>query len=612
MRDVIHHVPDAEGLLAECRRVLAPGGRIDVLEPCRYNPLILAQAVLQPAERGELRSSPAFLRRLVGRHFARCTLTYHQPLPLHRLVFHPRLGHGGGARHAWLRRAVDGAERLAGLVHAESDLDLRPRPRRGGAVRTKAEKRAHFDHLAADRPRWIARNRYYHDDLKAMVSFIVPPGASVLEVGCGTGDLLAALQPARGLGVDFSAEMVRVARQRFPAASHPGLEFRVDDAEALETAETFDYVVASDLIGELTDIWAAFRSLRRVTTSRSRLVITYFNPLWEPVLRLGETLGLKTPQDHQNWLTLEDIARLLELNGFEIVTRGQRLLFPKEVPLLSTFLNRFVATLPLVRRLCLGVYLVARPKADPPAPALEPTVSVIIPTRNERGNIRGRGGADARDGLAHRAALRRRQLQRRHRRGDRAGHRGVPGPPRRQAAPPGAARLGRRRRARQMQAGKGDAVRKGFAAATGDVLMILDSDLTVPPEDLPKFYRALVEGRGRVRQRHAPGLPDGEGGHALPQQARQQVLRRALHLALRPAAPRHALRHQGALQARLPDDRRRPRLLRRLRSRSATSTCSSAPPSEPARSSRCRSATARAPTARPRSAASATAGCCSR
>lgn len=241
-------------------------------------------------------------------------------------------------------------------------------------MRTKAEKRAHFDWVAAERPRWLARSRTYHDDVRALVSFIVPKGASVLEVGCGTGDLLAALEPSRGLGVDFSPEMVRVARQRFPAARHPGLEFRVDDAEALETAETFDYVVASDLLGELTDVWAAFRSLRRVTTPRSRVVITYFNPLWEPVLRLGEKLGLKMPQDHQNWLTLGDIERLLELNGFEIVTRGQRLLLPKRVPLLSTVLNRFVAPLPLVRRLCLGVHLVARPKADPPALVPEPTV----------------------------------------------------------------------------------------------------------------------------------------------------------------------------------------------------------------------------------------------
>jgi glycosyltransferase involved in cell wall biosynthesis/SAM-dependent methyltransferase len=364
-------------------------------------------------------------------------------------------------------------------------------------MRTKVEKRAHFDRVAAERPRWLARSRAYHDDVRALVSFIVPKGASVLEVGCGTGDLLAALEPARGLGVDFSPEMVRVARQRFPAASHPGLEFRVDDAEALETAETFDYVVATDLIGELTDVWAAFRSLRRVTTPRSRVVITYFNPLWEPVLRLGEKLGLKMPQDHQNWLTLGDIERLLELNGFEIVTRGQRLLLPKRVPLLSAFLNRFVAPLPLVRRLCLGVHLVARPKAEPPALVPEPTVSVIIPTRNERGNIRAavertpQMGSHTEllfvDGNSNDGTVE--EIERvieefRGRRDVKLLHQVPPG------SSDGAGH------GKMLKLGKGDAVRKGFAAATGEVLMILDSDLTVPPEDLPKFYRALVEGRG--------------------------------------------------------------------------------------------------------------------
>jgi glycosyltransferase involved in cell wall biosynthesis/SAM-dependent methyltransferase len=364
-------------------------------------------------------------------------------------------------------------------------------------MKTKAEKRTSFDRMAADRPRWIERNRYYHDDVRALLSFIVPRGASVLEVGCGTGDLLAALEPSRGLGVDFSPGMVRVARQRFPEASHPGLEFRVDDAEALETTETFDYVVLADLIGELTDIWSAFRSLRSVTTPRSRVVITYFNPLWEPVLRLGERLGLKTPQDHQNWLTLDDIARLLELNGFEIVTRGQRLLFPRYVPLLSTFLNRLVATLPLVRRLCLGVYLVARPKADPPAPALLPSVSVIIPTRNERGNIRAAVertpemgshtellfvDGNSSDGTVE--EIEKVIEEFRGRRDVKLLHQ----------VPPGSA--DGTGHGKMLKLGKGDAVRKGFAAASGDVLMILDSDLTVPPEDLPKFYRALVEGRG--------------------------------------------------------------------------------------------------------------------
>jgi SAM-dependent methyltransferase len=116
VRDVIHHVTDAGGMLAECRRVLAPDGRVDVLEPCRLNPLILAHALLLPAERGELRSSSAFLAKLVGGQFRRCTVTHHQPLPLHRLVFHPRFGRRDGANDARVRRAVAAAERLAGLV----------------------------------------------------------------------------------------------------------------------------------------------------------------------------------------------------------------------------------------------------------------------------------------------------------------------------------------------------------------------------------------------------------------------------------------------------------------------------------------------------------------
>ena len=44
--------------------------------------------------------------------------------------------------------------------------------------------------------------------------------------------------------------------------------------------------------------------------------------------------------------------------------------------------------------------------------------------------------------------------------------------------------------------GKADAIRVGFEKATGDILMILDADLTVPPEDLPRFYDALVSGKG--------------------------------------------------------------------------------------------------------------------
>ncbi len=364
-------------------------------------------------------------------------------------------------------------------------------------MKSKAERREHFDRIAADRPAWIERNRYYHDDVADLVGFMVPKGASVLELGCGVGDLLAKLEPGRGLGIDFSREMVRVARQRHPPERQPGLAFQVGDAEALELDQTFDYAVLSDLLGELTDIWAAFRSLRTVTHPGSRVIVTSFNSLWEPVLRLGERLGLKTPQDHQNWLSPGDVANLLELNGFEVVKRGRRLLFPKRIPLLSTFLNRYVAKLPLVRRLCLGFYLVARPRLDPPRPSPEPSVTVVIPCRNERENVRAAVertpdmgshtellfvDGNSNDGTVARieevieAYRGRKDVKLLHQ------------------VPPGSADGAGH--GKMLKLGKGDAVRKGFAAATGDVLMILDSDLTVPPEDLPKFYLALVERRG--------------------------------------------------------------------------------------------------------------------
>ena len=364
-------------------------------------------------------------------------------------------------------------------------------------MKTKADKRGHFDALAPERDRWLRRNRYYHEEVRRLVASVVPPGSSVVEIGCGTGDLLAGLAPARGLGLDLSPEMVAVARRKHGARGSE-LEFRVGDAEALEVDEKFDFVVLSDLLGDLTDVWAVFRSLRRVTHPGTRVVITYFNALWEPVLRAGERLGLKMPQDEQNWLGLDDIANLLELNGFEIVTRGTRLLLPKRIPLLSEFLNRFVSQVPPFHHLCLTTYLVARPRPEQGVPA-ERSVSVVVPCRNERGNVRaavermpamGRHteiifvDGNSNDGTVE--AIEEVIREYRGRKDVKLIHQVEPG------SSDGAGH------GKMLKLGKGDAVRKGFAAASGEVLMILDSDLTVPPEDLPKFYLALAEGRGEL------------------------------------------------------------------------------------------------------------------
>jgi ubiquinone/menaquinone biosynthesis C-methylase UbiE len=337
--------------------------------------------------------------------------------------------------------------------------------------------RQHFDHIAAERDYWKQKNWYYYQDMEHYSSFVIPKGERVLEIGCGTGDLVASVKPSYGLGIDISPEMIKLARRKYPQ-----LDFQVGNAEDLNIEEKFDYVILSDVIGYLDDIQQAFSQLKKVTTPRTRVMITYYNYLWEPVLRLGELLGLKMKQPLQNWLPLSEIQNILYLADFEVIKKGYRFLFPKYIPFFSTMMNKVIAKLPLINKLCLVEVLIAKQITKPQKPN-NLTCSVIIPCRNEKGNIEGAVtrtpklgrhtelifvDGNSSDGTVEEIEAQ----QKKYKNMDiKLIHQGD-------------------------GIGKGDAVRKGFAAASGDVLMILDSDLTVAPEDLPKFYNALVEGKG--------------------------------------------------------------------------------------------------------------------
>jgi len=342
---------------------------------------------------------------------------------------------------------------------------------------------AEYDQFAPERDRWRRKNSAYYAAIQRLVRFVVPEGASVLEIGCSTGDLLAALRPREGVGLDVAPRMVEIARKK-----HPGLQFVIGDAETLDVRElegrTFDYVVLSDVVGALSDVWAAFRALRRVCNPRTRVIVTYYNFLWEPLLRLGEKLGRKMPISQQNWLGMQDLRNLLELNHFEIIRRGSAQLVPVAIPVVAPLANRYLARLPGLRHVALTQYFVCKLAAGGgPIPTREYSCSVIVPCKNERGNIDdivartpelGKGteiifvDGNSTDGTVEAIEA---HIQANTRPRMRLIHQGS-------------------------GKGKGDAVRKGFAAATGDVLFILDADLTVPPEDLPKFYAAIAEGRG--------------------------------------------------------------------------------------------------------------------
>jgi SAM-dependent methyltransferase len=337
------------------------------------------------------------------------------------------------------------------------------------------------DRLASERDRWLARNRFFYDNDRRYMQFLVPPGQRVLELGCGEGQLLKALRPSHGVGVDLSPKMINLARERLPE-----FEFYVGNAEDPELLGSipgpFDSIILSDMVGYLEDCGNTFEALRNLCTPKTRLVIAYYSHLWEPIVRLSERGGAKMPSMSQNWLSIDDTANLMRLAGFEVVRREWRLLMPKRLLGIGTALNKLIAPLPGIRRLCLRNYLVARPVWLQGIETRNPSCTILIPCRNERGNIEN-------------AVRRLPQFS-----GDLEilfveGHssdgtyeeclRVKDSYPDRKI-----------RAFKQTGKGKGDAVRLGFANAQGEILMILDADLTVPPESMPKFYRALVEGYG--------------------------------------------------------------------------------------------------------------------
>jgi SAM-dependent methyltransferase len=334
-----------------------------------------------------------------------------------------------------------------------------------------------FDNYAVEVDHWHRRNSGYHQAIARLAGFYVPSGARVLEVGSGNGDLLASLKPSYGLGIDISSEMVHLAAQKYPH-----LEFLQMPAERLDLPnERFDFIILSDLLSYLYDIRLVFERLRAVCHPRTRLIVHWYSRLWQPFLVLAERLGLKYPQPLVNWTTVEDIFNLLSLSGFETVHRRQHLLLPKWVPILSTFVNRYVAHLPGFRWLCLTNLLVARPLGLP-APHAAPRVSVICPCRNESGNI---------EHIVRRLPSMGRHTElifvEGHSKDDTL-----------QQCQRVAAATPDKDIKVFVQKGKGkaDAVQLGFSQASGDVLMILDADLSVAPEDLPQFYEVLVSGKG--------------------------------------------------------------------------------------------------------------------
>jgi ubiquinone/menaquinone biosynthesis C-methylase UbiE len=338
------------------------------------------------------------------------------------------------------------------------------------------EHRAFFDKASVQWDGWHRRNAGYHRQILGQYRFLIAPGARVLEVGCATGELLAGLEPTGGVGIDISAEMIESARRKFKGRS---IEFITSPIEEwCPDGRQFDYIILSDVVGLLRDIELVFHRLRACCHPRTRLIVNFHSQVWMPVFTVAQKLKLKAPSPRVNWVTREDIAGLLRLAGFEPFRAFSRILIPTRIPIVRTLANRICARFVPFKWFCISNFVVAR---VPMAPFQQPPrVSVICPCRNEAGHIERIVSRVPQMGAGTELVFVEGGSQ------DDTYDRCV-------AAQKDHPELDIQV-ARQTGKGKGDAVRLGFSKARGDIFMILDADMTVPPEDLARFYRVITSG----------------------------------------------------------------------------------------------------------------------
>ncbi|MSU73826.1 class I SAM-dependent methyltransferase [Candidatus Kaiserbacteria bacterium] len=215
----------------------------------------------------------------------------------------------------------------------------------------------HFDAIAEDYDYWKKKNAYYHENLKALYGEYIPKGERVLEIGCGTGDILARLEPKEGRGVDVSEEMVEIARRKY--SGKPNLQFEREDI--FESAKMFGYpyIFLADVLEHVGNLEKFMQQLAARTDFGSTVVISVANPLWEPVLMLAEKLHMKMPEGPHTRDSIQETERIFRESGFTLAERGFRLLVPKKIPG-SDWVNARFHRLPLLRRLGFVVYWVLK------------------------------------------------------------------------------------------------------------------------------------------------------------------------------------------------------------------------------------------------------------
>ena len=346
------------------------------------------------------------------------------------------------------------------------------------------EKDIYFRKYAEDKFRFSKKSKYYHNRLNELIKANIDEGFSVIEIGCGTGDTLNFIRSGKLTGIEHNKYLIAKGKELYPEIEFINKD--IEDENSIREPELnnrkFDYIILSDLIGTLDDIQKVFEKMKLISHNKTKIIVSYYNYFWNPIFKILEALKFKMRGGEKNWLYVDEIKNLLTLADFKIIKSGYAILIPRYIPLFSAFLNKCIAKLPLIRRLCLVGYVAAESDNPDTAKTVKDfSVSVIVPCRNEEGNIENAVTRIPKMG-SHTEII---FIE-----GNSTDNTYLKIEEIIKTNPDKDIKL-----FKQSGRGKADAVRLGFDKASCDILMIQDADLTVEPEDLEKFYNALKKGK---------------------------------------------------------------------------------------------------------------------
>lgn len=215
----------------------------------------------------------------------------------------------------------------------------------------------HFDAIADRYDHFKERNWYYYENLKKLYAQLIPKQSVVLEIGCGTGDLISGLDARQAIGIDISSEMIKIAKQK-----HPQIRFESVKIENFSDSAKFEYIFLADVIEHLEDVSETLEVIGKICDDKTKVIFSYANVLWEPVLVLLEKMSLKMPEGPHYRIPYHKLKILLQEQKFEVLERSWRLIFPAYIPYFSEFLNNFFYKIPILRRLGMLEYIIIKKK----------------------------------------------------------------------------------------------------------------------------------------------------------------------------------------------------------------------------------------------------------